>query len=121
MWAHKATDPNGAKGQRIAQAGGSLRRDMIAFFRDESSAFAFERELIAQGRGALTNIVGGIVDQRTAAARRAAVMLSNMVPLDVWLARAHRDRIEAAGRLHPDGAAGFYMESRNWLERMAHA
>ena len=120
MLAHRETDKNGAKAARIASAGSSLQRFVLANFKDEAAAYEFERELISEMRGQLTNIAGGNVTTREAAAGKARVALLRMKTFNSWIRTTDPARVEAASSSHPGGAFGFYSDSRAWLEGMAY-
>lgn len=80
------TDRNGAKLARIARCGGEPTKEILAFFSDEGSAFACERDLIRESRETLTNMAGGVVDAAAVSKARAQSMLDRMLPLDRWKA-----------------------------------
>lgn len=77
---------NAFKLRRIAEAGSSLRRQVVAFARTERAAIDIERQLIGEYRGTLTNIASGGThqDPKERARARAAEMLARAIPLEQY-------------------------------------
>lgn len=96
LLAHKATDRNGAKALRIAQAGGNLQRAVVAYFEDESAAYSHESSLIEELRDELTNISGGLVTSLESAVAAWRASLAMLKPYGEWVSTASERQLAMA-------------------------
>lgn len=105
-------DTNHVKKARICAAGEHFKREILAFFCDESAAYALERELIAEWRVDLTNIQGGMIAPDEARLARMQALKDGILPFDAWCQKASDwQRMGAIGAFGSmDAAYLFLME-----------
>lgn len=111
-----AQDTNYTKQLRIQEAE-RVERAVVAFFREEWAAYAFERELIAQHGPGLTNIASGCTASAEASRARLLLLKSKLAPLEVWRTTASAWQRDMAIELHGSVEA-FYSAFTTELDRL---
>jgi hypothetical protein len=81
-----ACDRNAVKQARI-RVGGEPVKAILAFFKDEAAALAFEAGCIEESRDTLTNIAGGAITTDQVVRARAQELLDGMLSFDDWAPR----------------------------------
>jgi hypothetical protein len=82
--------------EAIHEASLIVEERIISRHVSESDAYAAERERIAELRGSLTNIVGGVVTNEERRREQAKAALARLKPYDEWVSGMHEDQRRSA-------------------------